>query len=165
MSMSWPLEFALPFLLLLLSGGRVRWIASLLRLPVSIAFLSAVCDRLGLLGKPGTPGVAWGDFGNFIAYTAQVDSFLPAFTIPALAVVATLCESACGIGLLLGWRIRWFALGSAVLLFLFATAMIISNLSQFTYAVYAMAAGAWALSTVDASLLSIDSMARLRAQT
>jgi hypothetical protein len=61
LSMSWSLEFALPFLLLLLTGGRIRWIASLLRLPISMAFLLSVGDRLGLLGPPGSPGVAWGD--------------------------------------------------------------------------------------------------------
>lgn len=87
---------------------------------------------------------------------------MPASTIPALAVLATLCETACGIGLLLGWRIRWFALGSAALLFLFATAMTISGFSQFAYGVYAMAAGAWALSTVDASLISVDGMLHRR---
>lgn len=165
LSMAWPLEFALPFLLLVLTGGGVRWIASLLRLPIAIGFLSAVCDRLGLLGKPGTPGVAWGDFANFIAYTAQVNSFMPAATIPVLAVAATVCETVFGIALLLGWRIRWFALGSAALLFLFATAMIISGLSQFEYGVYAMSMGAWALSTVDASAMSVDSMARRLAQS
>ena len=37
LSMSWSLEFALPFLLLLLTGGRICWIASLLRLPISMA--------------------------------------------------------------------------------------------------------------------------------
>lgn len=163
LTMSYPLEFALPFLLLLLTGGRVRWIASLLRLPVAVAFLSAVCDRLGLLGAPGTPGVSWGDFAHFVAYTARVNSFMPAVTIPTLAVVATICESTFGVGLLLGWRIRWFALGSAALLFLFATAMTISGFSQFAYGVYAMAAGAWALSAVDASLISLDSLKRRQA--
>ena len=161
-SMSYPLEFALPFLLLLLTGGRIRWIASLLRLPFVIAFSSAVCDRFGLLGKPGTPGVSWGDFAHFIAYTGQVNSFMPASTIPALAVLATIAESACAIALLLGFRIRWSALAAAVLLFLFATAMTISGQSQFSYGVYAMSAGAWALSTVDASFLSIDAITRRR---
>ncbi len=165
LSMAWPLEFALPFVLLVLTGGGVRWIASLLRLPIAIGFLSAVCDRLGLLGKSGTPGIAWGDFAHFTAYTAQVNSFMPAAIIPVLAVAATVCEIVFGIALLLGWRIRWFALGSAVLLFLFATAMTVSGLSQFEYGVYAMSAGAWALSTTDPSLVSVDSMLRRRVQS
>ena len=42
--------FAVPYILLALTGGRVRWIASLLRLPIALAFLQAVADRFGLLG-------------------------------------------------------------------------------------------------------------------
>jgi uncharacterized membrane protein YphA (DoxX/SURF4 family) len=163
LSMSYPMEFALPFLLLLITGGRVRWIAALMRLPIAISFLSAVGDRLGLLGGPGTPGVAWGNFANFVAYTAQVNSFMPVAIAPVLAVAATICESTFGIALLFGWRIRLFALGSAGLLFLFATAMTISGFSQFAYGVYAICAGAWALSTVDSSLLSVDLILHRRA--
>jgi len=55
-------------------------------------------------------------------------------------------------------------LGSGTLLFLFGTAMTISGFSQFAYGVYLMAAGALALSTVDASLLSMDSLLRLKQQ-
>jgi len=90
---------------------------------------------------------------------------MPAAIAPVLAVAATICESMFGIALLFGWRIRSFALGSAGLLFLFATAMTISGFSQFAYGVYAMCAGAWALSTVDASLLSVDLIAHRRAKS
>src|ERR1700730_19215222 len=38
LSMSWSLEFALPFLLLLLTGGRLRWVASPLRLSLFLGF-------------------------------------------------------------------------------------------------------------------------------
>src|SRR5580700_10835722 len=72
LSMSWSLEFALPFLLLLLTGGRIRWIASLLRLPISLSFLLPVVDRLGLPGSLGSSGEAWGGFAHFIEYTGQV---------------------------------------------------------------------------------------------
>jgi uncharacterized membrane protein YphA (DoxX/SURF4 family) len=158
--MTYPLEFAMPFLLLVLTAGRVRWIASILRLPIAIAFLQAVSDRIGLLGKPGTPGVAWGDFAHFVLYAGQVNSFMPRVSIPMLAVLATIFETTCGVTLLLGIRLRLAAAGSAALLFLFATAMTISGLSQFEYGVYAMSAGAWALSTVDASLVSMDAIVR-----
>jgi uncharacterized membrane protein YphA (DoxX/SURF4 family) len=157
-SLSYPLTYAVPFLFLALTYGRIRWIASLLRLPVAAAFLDAVADRLGLLGPHGTPDVAWGDFTHFIAYTATLNSFLPHAVIPALAVLATLCETTFGITLLLGIRLRIAAIGSAALLFLFATAMTISGFSQFSYGVYLMAAGTLALSTVDASLFSVDAI-------
>ena len=42
--------------------------------------------------------------------------------------------------------------------FMFATSMVISGLSQFDWAVYVLAAGAFILATVDATLLSIDSI-------
>jgi putative oxidoreductase len=161
-SMWYPLTLAAPFLLLALTGGRVHWFASILRLPLAFAFLDAVADRLGLLGPFGTAGVAWGDFRHFIDYTAQINPFLPSAVIPAVAVLATICEISFGLGLLLGVKIRFVALGSAALLFLFGTAMTTSGLSQFAYGVYLMAAGALALSTVDASLLSVDSLLRWR---
>lgn len=157
-SMNYPLTFAMPFLFLAVTYGRARWIASLLRFPAAAAFLDAVTDRLGLLGPHGTPGVSWGDFSHFIAYTAALNPFMPHATIPALAVLATLGESIFGITLLLGIRLRIATIGSAALLFLFATAMTISGFSQFSYGVYLMSAGMLALSTVDASLFSVDSI-------
>ncbi|HEY6413477.1 MAG TPA: hypothetical protein VIX42_07305 [Edaphobacter sp.] len=157
-SMSYPLTYAAPFLFLAVTYGRIRWIASLLRLPVAAAFLDAVADRLGLLGPHGAPGVAWGDFSHFIAYTATINPFMPHAIIPMLAVLATLGETTFGIGLLLGIRLRIAATGSAVLLFFFATAMIIAGFSQFAYGVYLMSAGTLALSTVDASLFSVDAI-------
>ena len=157
-SMSYPLTFAMPFLFLAVTYGRTRWIASLLRLPVAAAFLDAVADRLGFLGPHGAPGVAWGDFTHFIAYTAVLNPFMPHATIPALAVLATIGESTFGITLLLGIRLRLAAIGAAALLFLFATAMTISGFSQFSYGVYLMSAGMLALSTVDASLFSVDAI-------
>jgi uncharacterized membrane protein YphA (DoxX/SURF4 family) len=85
------------------------------RLALGAAFLSAVADRFGFWGKYG----AWGNFANFEQYTAQVNSFMPAFAIPFLAWAATAAELSLGIGLILGvWR-RWVALGAAGLLFLF----------------------------------------------
>jgi putative oxidoreductase len=115
-----------------------------LRVTLGAAFLSAVADRFGLWGKRG----AWGNFANFEQYTAQVNSFMPAFTIPFLAWAATAAELSLGIGLILGvWR-RWVAFGTAGLLFLFGTAMAISFgiKSPLDYSVYSASAGALLLS-------------------
>jgi uncharacterized membrane protein YphA (DoxX/SURF4 family) len=161
-SMWYPLIFVICCLLLALTNGRVRWIATLLRGLTGLAFLQAVGDRFGLFGGPGTPGVSWGDFAHFIAYTGVVNSFLPRAVISTLAVLATIAEITCGLTLVLGIRIRYAAIGSAILLFLFATAMTISDLSQFSYAVYLMSAGALSLAAVDASFLSIDALLRRR---
>jgi putative oxidoreductase len=114
------------------------------RIAIGAAFLSAVGDRFGLWGKYG----GWGNFATFEQYTAQVNSFMPAFTIPFLAWAATAAELSLGIGLILGvWR-RWVALGASVLLFLFGTAMAISFgiKSPLDYSVFSASGGALVLS-------------------
>jgi len=57
-----------------------------LRLALAMSFLFPVADRLGLLGPPGTAGVSWGNFINFLRYNAQVNSFAPAAIQPVLGV-------------------------------------------------------------------------------
>jgi len=143
---------------LALSRGRVRWIATATRLLIGLAFFENVIDRLGFLGPPGAPGVSWGDFQHFIAYTAQVNAFAPAAIIPALAVVATMAEGTFGVTMLAGLRVRFASVGSALLLFTFATAMVLSGLSEMQYGVYLMSIAAWALATTDASALSVDAL-------
>jgi putative oxidoreductase len=53
-----------------------------LRFALALAFLSAVADRFGLWGKPGSPGVSWGNMTQFNAYVAKLNWFLPAAVIP-----------------------------------------------------------------------------------
>jgi putative oxidoreductase len=143
---------------LALTSGRVRWIATATRLLIGLAFLENVIDRLGFIGPPGAPGVSWGDFPHFIAYTAQVNAFAPAAIIPALAVIATIAEGTFGVTMLAGVRVRLASVGSALLLFTFSTAMVLSGLSEMEYGVYLMSIAAWALATTDASALSVDAL-------
>jgi len=86
------------------------------------------------------------------------NSFMPRTAIPVLAILATVAESTSCFLMLLGLKVRFAAAASGVLLFLFATAMTISGLEQFTWAVYVLATGGWMLSTVDASMLSLDAL-------
>ena len=77
-------------------------------------------------------------------YTAKVNSFMPPSTIPFLAWAATAAELFFGTTLILGiWRV-WVALGSAVLLILFGTAMAISFgiKSPLDYSVFSAASAA-----------------------
>jgi uncharacterized membrane protein YphA (DoxX/SURF4 family) len=92
------------------------WAALCARIALGAAFLSGIADRFGLYrGR----NVGYGDFPGFVRYTAKVNSFMPASTIPFLAWAATIAELFFGITLILGiWRV-WAALGSAVLLILF----------------------------------------------
>ena len=110
------------------------------RIALGAAFLSAVADRFGLWGKYG----GWGNFANFTHYTAQVNSFMPAFIIPFLAWAATATELLLGIGLVVGIWPPWVAFGAATLLFLFGTAMAISFgiKSPLDYSVFSASAGA-----------------------
>lgn len=94
--------------------------------------------------RPIRKNEGYGNFGNFIRYTAQVNSFMPAFTIPFLAWAATAAELALGVLLLVGLWPRCTALGSALLLAIFGTAMAISMgiKSPLDYSVFSTSAAA-----------------------
>ncbi len=117
------------------------------RIALGAAFLSAVADRFGLWGAAGKPGVAWGDFAHFTQYVGMVNSFLPAKVIPTVAWMATIAETALGLGLVFGAYKRVVALGSAVLLLLFALAMSISFglKAPLDYSVFTASAAAFLL--------------------
>ncbi len=83
-------------------GFLARVAPVLLRWALGLTILSAVADRFGLWGSPGTANVSWGDWPHFVAYTAKVNSFLPGLCAPALAVTATVAEALLGLALLLG---------------------------------------------------------------
>jgi uncharacterized membrane protein YphA (DoxX/SURF4 family) len=110
------------------------------RLALGAAFLSGIASRFGLYGK----NVGYGNFANFVEYTAEVNSFMPAFSIPFLAWSATAAELVLGIALILGVWPRWVTLGSAVLLALFGIAMAISFgiKSPLDYSVFSASAAA-----------------------
>jgi len=117
------------------------------RVAVGAAFLSAVASRFGLWDRT----LDLKHFAKFIGYAAEVNSFLPRAVIPAVAVIATVCETSLGILLILGLWPRWVSLGSAVLLAMFGTAMAISFgiQSPMDYSVFS-ASGASLLLALDA---------------
>jgi uncharacterized membrane protein YphA (DoxX/SURF4 family) len=111
------------------------------RIALGVAFLSGIADRFGLYwGR----NVGYGDFAGFVRYAAKVNSFMPPATIPFLAWAATVAELALGLALVLGIWPRWVALGSALLLAIFGTAMAISFgiKSPMDYSVFSASAGA-----------------------
>ena len=117
-----------------------RWALRYARIALGAAFLSGIADRFGIWGK----NVGYGDFAHFVKYTAEVNSFMPAFTIPFLAWAATVAELVLGIALISGVWLRWVARGSALLLVLFGTAMAISFglKSPLDYSVFSASAAA-----------------------
>ena len=130
------------------------------RVALATAFLAAVADRFGLWGPAGSPGVAWGNFDAFTAYTAQLNFFMPPATIPFLAWTATIAEVVLGIALLLGLFTRTSALLSALMLLAFALTMTLANgiKSPLNYSVFsalgaallvgALGGGRWAIDTL-----------------
>jgi len=117
------------------------------RMALGAAFLSAVAGRFGIWA--GEPGLS--RFPGFVEYTAEVNAFMPAAIIPLLAWSATLAETSLGIALLAGLRLRWVALGSAVLLAIFGTAMAISlgPKEPLDYSVFSASAAALLLATYE----------------
>jgi uncharacterized membrane protein YphA (DoxX/SURF4 family) len=144
-----PALFTVVMALLALSRGRWRWAVVFARLVIGGAFVDALWSRFN-------------DFNGFIAYTSLVNSFLPPSWAPALAVIATVFESAFAGGILLGIATRWAAGGSAVLLCVFATAMVASGLDQFEWAVYVLAAGAWVVVASGERFLTLDGLMAAR---
>lgn len=105
------------------TGAAERLLVPCVRLALAAGFLSSVADRFGLWGAPGSPKAAWGNWSNFVRYTAVLNFFLPQRIAPILAVVVTVAESSLGVLLILGLWKREVAALSAGLLCLFALAM------------------------------------------
>lgn len=142
--------FTIGFIGLLLRADRSNWLLASVRVLIGLNFGLAVCDRFGLFGRYGSPGVSWGDFGHFVVYTHQVNSFLPASFAPFLAVAATVCEIVLCVTLVCGIATRIACIGAALLLLTYAVTMTFSLgfTSQLYYAVLELCAGAWFLSTI-----------------
>jgi uncharacterized membrane protein YphA (DoxX/SURF4 family) len=121
-----------------------------LRVSLSSAFLSAVADRFGVWGPSGTPNVFWGNWHNFLFYSAKLNAFLPQALQPVLAWLATILELGLGVGLLLPVATRWTALASGLLLMLFAISMTVALgiKAPLNFSVFTAAAGAFLLAAL-----------------
>jgi uncharacterized membrane protein YphA (DoxX/SURF4 family) len=110
------------------------------RLAIGAAFLSAVGARFG--AWDGTLGLD--HFPRFVQLTAEVNSFMPAATIPLLAWAATIAELSLGLALIVGFHTRLAGIGAAILLALFGTAMALSYgiKEPMDYSVFSASAGA-----------------------
>ncbi len=124
----------------------------ILRLVMAFTFLSAVASRLGLWGKYSS------NWKRFLVYTAHVNSFAPQSIIPFLAVSATALEIVFSFLLIIGFKTKWAALGSAVLTLIYALAMAYSfGLREpFDYSVYVDAAACFLLFTFPYFRWSLD---------
>lgn len=117
-----------------------RYSMIFLRLMLGAAFLNGIASRFGLYGR----NVGYGNYANYLKYAGEVNSFMPASTIPFLANAATVAELSFGLLLVFGLWARWAAYGSAALLAMFGIAMAISFgiVSPLDYSVFSACAGA-----------------------
>jgi uncharacterized membrane protein YphA (DoxX/SURF4 family) len=125
--------------------SQTKIIEWFIRFSLSAGLLSAVADRIGLWPKSVS---AWGNWVNFVAYTQQINSFVPASLIPFLAYGATFFEVAFGLLLLTNFKTMWVARACGFLLLLFALSMAFSlNIkAPLDYSVFCASSAAFALS-------------------
>jgi len=135
-----------------------RLVPLCLRIALGVTFLSAVADRFGVWGPPGSHNVAWGDFTRFTQYTAKVNPWAPPALVPMLAWTATGAEIALGVALLGGVYTQVAGLASGVLLSLFAIGMTIGTgvKTALDASVFSAAAGAFGLALLGPGPWSVD---------
>ena len=120
-----------------------------------------MADRFGYWGNPGEPGVAWGEWGAFSRYTGQLTAWLvtDANAVGGLAVLATVLEVGLALLLLVGYKTRWVAVGSGLLLLSFGVAMTVSAgnpKAAFDFSVFAASAAAFGLALAPRYPFSVD---------
>ncbi|MEH0153323.1 DoxX family membrane protein [Limibacter armeniacum] len=129
-----------------------------LRLALGFSFLSAVADRFGMWGAQGEPSVAWGNWSSFLDYTYLLVPYMSRALSDIAGTVATVAEVLFGILLIIGFKTRLAALGSALLLVVFALSMFVflGAKAPFDYSVFTAAAGAFLLAAVAKYEWSVD---------
>ena len=130
----------------------------ILRIVLGITMLSAVADRFGVWGAPGSHAVAWGNWENFVLYTQSLNSFANKATAEVLAGIATFFEVLLSLLLLFGFKTRLAALGTTFLMFLFGFAMAVSVSfkAPFDYSVWTSAAAALLLANIGKTAYAVD---------
>ena len=133
-------------------AGAARGTVRALRLMLAAAFLSAVGDRLGAWGPHGSPHASWGDWQHFRVYADRLNWSMPSAIRPAAAVLATAGEAIFAVALITGFRLREAAVGSGVLLTIFAISMSLALgiKAPLDYSVFTAAAAAFSLAVVSA---------------
>lgn len=130
-----------------------------LRLALGVALLSAVADRLGFWPPQYA---AWGNMETFIAYTGKITSFLPSGLATINAYLATFAESVFGILLIVGFKTRWIARLTGLMLMAFAISMSLTLgiKAPFDYSVWVGSAGAFLLADQASFHFSIDALSQ-----
>lgn len=128
-----------------------------LRFALGIALWSAVADRLGCWPQQYA---AWGNMENFIAYTGKITAFLPSRWATTNAYLATFAESVLGLLLIVGFKLRWTATltGLMLMAFAFSMSLTLGIKAPFDYSVWVGSAGAFLLANQASFPFSIDAL-------
>lgn len=154
-----------------MQASVVQWILRystvLARLAVGAVFLSNVADRLGIWGPPGAPRVAWGSWDNFLNNVRALNPYLPELLVPAMGWGVTVLEVILGVMLIIGFRTRWAALlsGLLVLIFALSTGILFGIKSPLNYSTFSAAAAGLLLAAQHEFPLSLDRLLQKRAET
>jgi uncharacterized membrane protein YphA (DoxX/SURF4 family) len=142
----------------------VGYVVLFTRLALGLAFLSAVADRFGLLGGPGSTNVSWGNLQNYQTYVATLNPFVPETLIPLVGWLATIGEIVAGVALIIGFRVREVAILSGLLLLGFGLGMTIGTgfKRALDFSVFAASGGAFLLAALSDSPFSLDALLRRR---
>lgn len=127
--------------------GRYKIAIYFLRFALAAGFFSAVADRFGLWPEAAS---SWGNWNNFVAYTALINPIFPHSIVQILAIVATALEVVLAVLLIIGYKTVWVARASGTLLLLFGLAMSLSTglKGALDYSVFTAAAGGFALAVL-----------------
>jgi uncharacterized membrane protein YphA (DoxX/SURF4 family) len=131
-----------------------------LRLALGVGFMLPVLDRLGWLGLPGTGTVNWGDWKHFVDYTHSLVPYASRPMANALGGLATVAETVFAICLIVGYQLRYVALGTAILTFIFGICMATSAgiAAPFNYPVFVFTGAGLVLSEVEHFRWSLDDL-------
>lgn len=130
----------------------------ILRFSLGIGFMMPVLDRFGYFGKPGDPGVGWGNWTNFIGYTNQLMPYIDVSTASYFGLIATVLELIFSIFLIAGYKIRYVALGSFILTLIFALSMMffVHFRAPFNFSVFVVSFSSLLLFSLPSFPVSID---------
>lgn len=96
------------------------WVVAVL---LAVDLAGAVADRFGALGGPGDPGVSWGSWDAFVAYTGRLLHHPGHLVVTVAAVGATALELGLAVLLVSGRQRRWTGKAVAGLFVVYLVAM------------------------------------------
>lgn len=128
------------------------------RIAMATAFLSAVADRFGYWGPPGSRLASWGNWENFLLYSNKINFYVSESVGEMLAIVATALEVVLGILLIIGYKTKYSAIASGILLLIFGFSMTIAFglKSTFTYSVWVGSSACFLLAQFNSYEFSLD---------